>query len=317
LFTPITPRMPVQILDTLEHLTVDAFAGQSHSPVVHLETTSTVRDALKTFCAEKVLSCPVADSLNKGSVHGFLDLFDLLSFLLELWEENQQAETDDFAKLGDKFLNHPVSDLTDRSDNDVFAALIGTEHAHRLVRLFGLGVHRVALLNLQGALTSIISQSDIVKYFHENLQLLGENADKPIQELGMTTLDKLLVTAEEGDSTISVFKLLASNLISAAPVVDKQGTLVGTLSVSDLKFLQDDLSPLLLTTSQYKSKLEITPCPSVVCTQDTTLGSVISTLATTNVHRVWVVDAQHKPVSVVSITNVCEFLSQFLSVEKD
>lgn len=304
--------MPVEILNALENLTVSSFACQCR-PVVRLEPTSCVKEALKTFNAQKVLSCPIARSLQGGDVYGFLDLFDLLSYLLDLWEENQNATTDTISSLGEKFLNHNVSDLIDRSDNDVYAAVIGGEQAHRLIRLFGLGVHRVAMLDLQGNLTSIISQSDVVKYLHANIHLLGEKANKPVKDLNMVSADKLVVV-ESDQSAISAFKVLASNLVSAVPIVDKQGILSGTLSVSDLKLLKDDLSPLLLSTSQYKAKEAI---PNITCTTSTTIGSVISMLANSNVHRVWVVDEQEKPISVISITNVCEFLSQFLPEESD
>jgi len=302
----------MEILNALEHLTVTTFAGQSRNPVV-LETTSCVKEALKTFHVEKVLSCPIANSPRGSDVYGFLDLFDLLAYLLDLWDANEEADTDGIAKLGEKFLNHTVRDLTDLSDNDVYAAVIADEQAQRLVRLFGLGVHRVALLDIQGSLKNVISQSDVVKFLNENLQLLGENADKTIKELNMISTDNLIV-AESEQSAISAFKLLAANLVSAVPIVDKQGAITGTLSVSDLKFLQEDLSPLLLSASQYKSKQE--PHPNIVCTPDSTLGSVIAMLASSNVHRVWVVDEHQKPTSVISITNVCEFLSQFLPEDK-
>lgn len=296
----------MEILRTLQNLTVSSFAGQSRTPFV-LETSSCVKEALKTFNTEKILSCPLG-----AAQSGFLDVFDLLSYLLDLWEENQQAEADGISKLGEKFLNHNVCDLTDRSDSDVFAAVVGEEQANKLVRLFGLGVHRVALLDLHGSLKNIISQSDVVKYINTNIHLLGESAKKTIKELNMITTDELIV-ARSDQSTISAFQLLAANLVSAVPIVDKSGIITGTLSVSDLKLLQDDLSPLLLSTSQYKSIQE--PHPDIVCTPDTTLGEAIAMLANSNVHRVWVVDAQKKPVSVISITNVCEFLSQFLPKE--
>jgi len=302
----------MEIISALEKLTISSFSTQSHEKVVRLEPTYTVSEALKTFNAEKVLSCPIANSNNGADVWGFLDLFDLLSYLLELWDENQEAETNGIAKLGEKFLNHTIKDLTDRSDNDVYAAVIGEEHAHRLVRLFGLGVHRVAQLDLSGSLASVISQSDVVKYLHDNIKLLGEHASKPIHELNMISTSELVV-AQADQTAISAFKLIANNLVSAVPIVDKQGALAGTLSVTDLRLLQDDLSPLLLSTLQYKSIQE--PRPAVVCAPNDTLGSVIETLATSNVHRVWVVDEQQKPVSVISITNVCEFLSQFFNDE--
>jgi len=302
----------MEIIHTLEHLTISSFARQSRRPVVRLGTTSCVKEALMTFNSERILSCPVASSSHGADVCGFLDVFDLLSYLLDLWDENQMSEKDCIRQLGETFLNHTVADLTDRSDNDVYAAVIAGEPADKIVRLFGLGVHRVAMMDLQGNITNIISQSDVVKYMDANIDLLGECADKTIQELNIASTDKLVV-AESVQSVISAFKLLASNLVSAVPIVDKQGTLAGTLSVSDLKLLKDDLSPLLLPTSQYKSKQET--IPDIVCTMATPLRSVISMLASTGVHRVWVVDEQRKPTSVISITNVCEFLSRFFPQE--
>jgi len=300
----------MEIVTTLEKLSISAFS-KGRTPVT-LDTSASVRDALKTFNTEKILSCPIVTSTQKAGVHGFLDLFDLLAYLLELWDENETNEVDGIHKLGEKFLNHTVSDLIDRSDNDVYAAVTGEEHAHRLVRLFGLGVHRVALLDMRGSLTNILSQSDVVKFLHANLHLLGENANKTIRELKMIATDNLVV-AETDQTAISAFNLLGQNLISAVPIVDKNGVLCGTLALSDLKLIQDDLSPLLLTTSQYKPVQD----SSTVCTSDSTLGSVISHLASSSVHRLWVVDAEGKPISVISITNVCEFLSQFLPVESE
>jgi len=292
----------MDIVHTLAELTLSSFSTQTRCPVA-LEADFSVKEALKTFSTEKVLSCPIKE------VHSFLDLFDLLSYLLDLWEDNQEAEKDNVAKLGEKFLNHNICDLTDRSENDEYAALLCTENADKLVHLFGLGVHRVALLDIQGGLTNIISQSDVVKYLNSNIQLLGENATKPIKSLNMISTDDLVV-AQADQSTISAFKLLATYLISAVPLVDKRGVLIGTLSVSDLKFLQDDLSPLLLSASQYKSIQE--PKPNIVCTRESTLEEVIAKLANSNVHRVWVVDDEDKPISVISITNICEFLGQYL-----
>lgn len=306
----------MEIVKTLQNISISTFSGQSRSDLVRVEPTATVGEALKIFSSEKVLSCPIAASNNGADVWGFLDLFDLLSLLLELWDNNEHAEKPaiNIANLGEKFLSHKVQDLTGRSDNDAYAAVIGEEHAHRLVRLFGLGVHRVAQLDMHGTLTNVISQSDVVKYLHANIDLLGEQAVKSIKDLNLISTDQLVV-AQADQSAISAFKLISDNLVSAVPLVDKSGALVGTLSVSDLRLIQDDLSPLQLSASEYKSIQE--PRPSIVCAPNTTLGSVIATLANSNVHRVWIVDDQQKPVSVISITNICEFLTQFFPEEDD
>jgi len=299
-------------LTTLEHLSVSDFSQGRHP--VCLEPNSSAREALQTCNHQKILSVPIATpSKAKVGVHGFLDLFDLLSYLLELWDDNEAAEIDGIKMLGERFLTHNVCDLIDRSDNDVYAAVTGTEHAHRLIRLFGLGVHRVAMLDMKGSLANILSQSDVAKYLYANIHLLGDHANKPILNLKMISSDKL-ITADNDQTAISAFKLLAQNFISAVPIINKNGVLTGTLSLSDLKLIQDDLSPLLFTTEQYKSIKEA--IPNVVCTPETSLGVVIGLLASNNIHRVWVVDSENKPTSVISVTNVCEYLTQFLPCEE-
>jgi len=302
----------MEILRALQGITVGSFAGQRPAPIT-LDPAWTVKDALKTFNTEKVLSCPISNTTRGADVWGFLDLFDLLSYLLDLWDENEQAEANDITHLGEKFMNHTIRDLTDRSDNDVYAAVVAEEQAHRLVRLFGLGVHRVALLDMKGTLTNVISQSDVIRYLNANLGLLGDNGSKSIKDLNMISADELVV-ADADQPAVAAFKLLATNLVSAIPLVDKQGVLAGTLSVSDLRLLQEDLTPLQLSALQYKSIKE--PLPHIVCTPSSTLNDVISTIADSNVHRVWVVDESNKPVSVISITNICEFLSRFIPDEE-
>jgi CBS-domain-containing membrane protein len=302
----------MEILSALQGITVAAFAGQRPAPIT-LDPSVTVKDALKTFNTEKVLSCPISNSTRGADVWGFLDLFDLLSYLLDLLDENEHAEQNDITHLGEKFMSHTIRDLTDRSDNDVYAAVVAEERAHRLVRLFGLGVHRVAMLDMKGTLVNVISQSDVIRYLNANIGLLGDNAGKSIKELNMISKDEMVV-ADADQSALVAFKLLATNLVSAVPLVDKQGVLAGTLSVSDLRLLQDDLTPLQLSALQYKSIKE--PLPHIVCTPSTTLGEVVATLSNSNVHRVWVVDDANKPVSVISITNICELLSTFIPDEE-
>lgn len=298
----------MEILSTLEHLTISSFAGQSGS--VRLETTSCVKEALQTFSHEKILLCPIGEPNHGADVWGFLDIFDLLSYLLDLWDENQESEKDCIAELGEKFLSRCVTYLTDRSDNESFAAVTADEHVHKIVRLFGLGVHRVAMLDSYGSMAYIISPSDVIKYLCSNLSLFGDTINKTVKELNISSTEDLVVVSSD-QSAISAFKVLAANLANAAPIVDKQGAICGTLSVSDLKLVKDDLSSLLQPTSQYKTKTSMNP--KIVCTQYTTLGSLIATLANTNAHHVWLVDAQQRPISSISIADVCEYLSRFLS----
>jgi len=249
-------------------------------------------------------------------------MFDILAHLLSSWdaqEINTEHMAADLAKLGERFLNHPVDDLPDLSGNDLFAAIMKEEKAARIIQLYALGLHRVALLDIDGAVTNIVSQSDVIKFLHRNLALLGDFATKTIEELHLastTDADEIAILPQD-QTTIQSFQELAARQMSAAPIVGKDGVMLGTLSISDLKSLRrESVSSLLLPSSQYKDPTQGGIKPDVVCTLTDTLGDVITKLASSNVHRVWVLDDGRRPISCVSITNICFLLSQLLTTPR-
>jgi len=215
--------------------------------------------------------------------------------------------------LENKFLHHTIADLPDRSDNNLFAAVVEEEKASRLLKLYALGVHRVGLINLQGEMTTIVSQSDLIRFLNNSKQLLGESVNKSIRELGLIKESELKVVTTD-QPAIDAFRMLASMNISAAPIINSQGSLVGTLSVSDLRALRNDpLSTLLQPVRDFKELGE--GHINVVCGPDATLSDVLTMLAGTQVHRIWVTNNFNEPVSVISLTTVCECIAELCGLE--
>lgn len=48
-------------------------------------------------------------------------------------------------------------------------------------------VHRVAVFNAHGEIINVVSQTDVVKHLHNNMDVLGRCADMTLQDLGLLT----------------------------------------------------------------------------------------------------------------------------------
>jgi len=313
----------MELRNVMDTWTMLAFHKLSRHPqMITVDSKTTIRNSLQVMHENNILSAPVINnSTTPPNILGFVDMFDVLSYLIESWDEVMSSTQEHPEKilqrlflLDHQFLNHPVADLPDRSDNNLFAAVIEEETASRLLKLYALGVHRVALIDMQGEVRSVVAQSDLIRFLNDSKGLLGETANKTIRELGLIRESELVVVKSE-QPTIDAFKLLALNSISAAPIVNSQGSLAGTLSVSDLRALRKDpLSALLQPVRDFKELGEGTTI-NVVCTPHDTLSDVLAMLAGTHVHRVWVTNDNDEPISVISLTTVCDVIATICGIE--
>lgn len=93
------------------------------------------------------------------------------------------------------------------------------------------------------------------------------------------------------------------------PIVDENGVLVGSFSASDIKScLQNDLLPALwnpLENLMKASKDYWNRGDSLfVCKNGDSLESIIDTVITNHIHRVFMVDEAGKPTNVLSLSDI-------------
>jgi CBS domain-containing protein len=114
------------------------------------------------------------------------------------------------------------------------------------------------------------------------------------------------------------FHFMMQKRVSALAVVDgPHNELVGSMSLSDIATLLD--SDLFFSTARgtvgaFLGVKNAAPHnverPKVICvTPSDTYGEVLRLMVSYKVHRVWVVDAEHKsPIAVVSVWDVMRFV---------
>lgn len=94
-------------------------------------------------------------------------------------------------------------------------------------------VHRLALFDTEGQLTNIVSQSDVIKYIYENLDGLGDLADRSVTDLGFVR--GTVITVRPDTPALDAMMLMEAKSISAVAVVNAQGAIIGNFSISELR----------------------------------------------------------------------------------
>jgi len=185
-------------------------------------------------------------------------------------------------------------------------------------------LHRIPVIDSEGNLISIISQSHIIKFIHDHMYLLKKTKNKSIRHLNIGTPN--VVTVPDSFSLIQAFKVLNEKKLSGVGVVDNGGNLVGNLSASDIKrtfgydadFLRRLFSPINLILNSL-SPTQTAKCNVITVNEDDTFETLIQTLVTHHIHRVYVINNHQveqqpnvglKHISIITLTDILRHLFQ-------
>lgn len=180
--------------------------------------------------------------------------------------------------------------------------------------------------------TSIISQTDIVQFAYKRVQELGPLRHQTLVELGLAYKTVVCVPAEL--STVKSFACMLANQVSSVGVVshERGGALVASLSASDLRgLLPQDFSALSLPVLEFlnskasaagyhnckhahandwglKGAEALKGVSIATCSPSSTFEEVIGQLSEGRLHRMYVVDANERPLGIVTLTDILKTL---------
>jgi CBS domain-containing protein len=286
--------------------------------VVFLEQNISVEDALEILETKKILSAPIID-LKAGTFAGILDMFAIVTFVLGIFPDVEKITPKNLETLewaGKCFAETPVKDVMKMVEQYEGFKLkvkpvLRTTTLVKLADHFYIGHHRVPVVDSQKKIVNLVTQSDLLAFLARHIHLIKDDAKKTIEEMGFGK--EKPVTAVGSDTVARVLMHVNAKRLSALPVVDKEGKLIGNFSASDLKGLnRKNLGILLMPVLEFLKK-RAEPEDNFSCerslhpltlTKDSHIDDAIFKMVATRVHRLWVVDGQHKPVGVVSLTDL-------------
>jgi len=276
----------------------------------------TLISVFQTLIEKSFLSVPVLQQ-TKQKWYGFLDITDIVKYIVDHFGDQNLESVDDYwkhLKENDRFKELVVNDvikypLTRRNP---FHPVLDTYSLFHVVELLAKerSLHRVPIVSAQRNLRNIITQSQIIGFLHRRKELLGDfNNDKCID-----IATKPVVSVNAGRTAMDAFSEMMSRNVSGVAIVDNDGKLVGNLSLRDIKGVTSDgkLFERLYRSvggfvaelrKDFEAKHGRPPAPVVVA-EDATILAALEAIHKAEVHRVFVVDAQEKPIGVVALKDI-------------
>jgi len=278
--------------------------------IVILDHTCSVEEALNRLSQFGIQSAPVYNSLTNQFL-GLVDVMDMATFVVD---SASQVGGGDFNECMQRSFSKPVYAIMNASGVDPFLPVPTHVTLGEVLHIFySQGIHRLPIVDLQNNLVGIASQWDIVTFLnqHQDSPDLVKQMSKTIAQLDLAP--GRVVSVSKHASLKECFTAIIGYRISAVAIVDEAGRLVGTISASDLKGItKEKFIPLVIPVEDF---LKARHKPGALsCFMHTTLGQVTQVIATTGLHRVFVVDESKKVISVVSLTDILRTLSPHLVV---
>jgi len=290
-------------MEKVLHLPID-------KSLVYVEPTLLFSKAFEILVNKNVLSVPVIKNFDDGTQEllGLLDVIDICKYVLLVSKTlTSQSKNEEVEEMQTIIQNATVRQIREGIWGSVCIPIPESANISELYPLLSeYELHRVPVIDKDGKVDRIISQSDLVKHFERTIDI--QTSSKTLLQLKYTEKPVKSVTTE--NTVIDAFRTIVQERISAVAVVDPSGILVGNISASDIRsigFNADSLKRLLWSVGNFlESKYNEYQAPKeVVCVKpNSTLSEVLQLLNSRGLHRVYVVNDEQIPISILSLTDI-------------
>ena len=142
-------------------------------------------------------------------------------------------------------------------------------------------------------------------------------SDVQLQEFGKKTIKELYLgqvkvnSLKSSESVIKAFKIMNKHGFSAIPIVGNDNQIVGNFSNADVKgFCKETIPSFNQKIQYYLEKQSESSLNPITCKLEDTFSSVLEKLSK-GPHRIWVIDEQNRPHSVVSMTDIFKLMRDY------
>jgi len=290
--------------------------------IVTIDSKASLFDGFDQLIRHNILSAPVYDKEHREFI-GFLDVRDLVSFVVFVYDEqkvNDNMRLRDLIQHGTGQFKMPTTEgvtVSYLARRNRFVSVPDDAPLMRVVEPLARGQHRVPIVNAQGQVVNVISQSSVVKFISDRLQgdIINNHADPKIEALPAVG-SKPVLTVTKKASTISTFRLMDQKKRSGIAIVDDEGRFVGTTTGKDLGLFMENPTLATLNQSIFEHLQAIRgrqidiKSPSIAVFDHDKISRAIGLIAATRVHRVFVVDDEkhYRPIRVISITDILKYI---------
>jgi len=240
---------------------------------------------------------------------GIIDMYQIMTFMaFAAYTPNEEITLESMTKKTN--LLQPVWNLlgnTGLQENDNINSLWNLPASSSIklpLEYLGKGVYRILVTFDDGVNTKMVTQSDLVRFIHNNIDKFGEIKDLRLSSApSYIHFIKRVHTVPTTSTALHAFQIMRIKQVNAIGIIDSAGNLVGNISDADLRgFTHDKLPNLFLPVLEFLKSQGTQRVP--VTALENTVKEVVEMLVREKVHRIWIVDGHQKPTGVVSMTDV-------------
>ncbi|GAA5801563.1 hypothetical protein EDC94DRAFT_614361 [Helicostylum pulchrum] len=286
---------------------IDLSLAESKPALIAVSPTVSIQTALNKMSSNKITSLPVF-SHNNTEVVCIVNLFDILLYLVG---QNQGSIEKEKLRLQD-----PVERVLGLDSDRESYRMHKMDRKDKLIetlRAFASGKHRSLVVNFSDELKNpwLLSQTDIIRHIVNHPDSVSGllDLDKQVQDLNLISNQKL-VTVQDTETALHVYRLMAEKNLSGVPVINQQGEYEGDLSVEDLPSANlENIGQLTLPCKDY-IKITTNHIIPATATPDIALKQIIDIMMKEDTHRVWILESKHskKVIGVVTMSDIMGLL---------
>jgi CBS domain-containing protein len=296
--------------------------------LVIAQYSDSVNDVLKLLADFNITSVPV---MQQNSVIGVIDVLDIMTYALSVLGEDKFLPVEGLEKKFNQQFDRPIIEILGVSGRNKWQVISAGISLQELIKKLGQpDIHRITIADKQNLnhYLGVVTQSQLLRYIYRNKDKIPKRMRAKIREIFPESAQ--VYSLPSNALVMEAFSLMYQAKVSGIAVTDDRGIILGNISASDIKHIGlksfERRIPSLVKNLQvpldkflhlYPKEGEIGVAPIVV-TPDDTLETVINLFCTkfntskfsnTHIHRIYVVDANNKPVRAISMGDI---IAQFI-----
>ncbi|XP_030066192.1 5'-AMP-activated protein kinase subunit gamma-3 [Microcaecilia unicolor] len=289
----------------MKHCCYDAVP--TSSKLVVFDITLQIKKAFFALVANGVRAAPLWDSKQQCFV-GMLTITDFINILHRYYKsplvQIYEIEEHKIETWRDIYLQGSFKPLVSISPS---ASLFDAVYS-----LIKNKIHRLPVMDpASGNVLHILTHKRLLKFLHIFGAMLPRPRflQKTVHQLGIGTFRDVALI-QENSSVYTALEIFVDRRVSALPVVNEAGKVVGLYSRFDVIHLAAQKSYNNLELSVKEALRQRTLCLEGVlkCYPHETLEVVIDRIAKEQVHRLVLVDEDHCPIGIVSLSDILQAL---------
>ncbi|KAE8581386.1 hypothetical protein XENTR_v10024774 [Xenopus tropicalis] len=275
--------------------------------LVVFDTTLQIKKAFLALVANGVRAAPLWDSKQHSFV-GMLTITDFINILHRYYKaplvQIYELEEHKIETWREVYLQSSFKPLIYISPADSLF--------HAVYSLIKNKIHRLPVMDpISGNILHILTHKRLLKFLH----LFGDTLPRPrflqktILELGIGTFRDVAVV-QDSSSVYNALEIFVERRVSALPVVNESGQVVGLYSRFDVIHLaaQKIYNNLDISVRDALRLRSLSIEGVLMCYPHESLEVVIDRIVREQIHRLVLVDEDHRPRGIVSLSDILQAL---------